>query len=87
MLLQLESLEIKYTDDKEATEKTRDEVCPGHPFIIFSAKPFVRVVLENPIQRSGLFTITSEVYNGETTKQFIDKIAKIVGVKGNFDMF
>lgn len=83
----MESLDIKFTDDKEASEKTHDEVCPGYPFIVFSAKPFVRVVLDNPAQRSGLFTITSEVYNAETTKQFFDKIAKIVGVKGNLVPF
>lgn len=80
--LQLESLEIHYTDESGASEKTVEEVCPGHPFIIFSAKPSVSVVLENPLPRSGLFTITNDVTNGETTKQFNEKIAKIVGLKG-----
>lgn len=74
-------MELRYTDDPTATEKSREEVCPGAPFISFSAKPTVEVVLENPIPRSGLFTITSNIANGETTQSFVDKIAKIVGLK------
>lgn len=80
--MQLESLEIKYTDEKGASEKTIEEVCPGYPFILFTAKPTVAVCLENPKPRSGLFTINSEITNGDTTKSFTDKIAKIVGLKG-----
>lgn len=75
-------MEIHYTDDPAATEKSREEICPGAPFISFSAKPTVEIVLENPIPRSGLFTITSNIVNGETTQSFTDKIAKIVGLKG-----
>lgn len=75
-------MEIHYTDEAGASEKSREEVCPGAPFISFSAKPTIEVVLENPVPRSGLFTITSNVSNGETTKSFTDKIAKIVGLKG-----
>lgn len=80
--MQLETLELRHTDDPSATEKSREEVCPGAPFISFSAKPTVEVVLQNPIPRSGLFTITSNIANGETTQSFTDKIAKIVGLKG-----
>lgn len=79
--LQLETLEIRYTDEQGASEKTFEEVCPGNPFIVFSAKPSVAVVLDNPLQRSGLFTINSEITNGETTKTFTSKITKIVGLK------
>lgn len=78
----MESLEIHYTDEDGASEKTAEEVCPGHPFIVFSAKPSVAVSLENPLPRSGLFTINNDITNGETTKQFTEKIAKIVGLKG-----
>lgn len=80
--MQLESLEIKFTDDKSSSEKTREEVCPGNPFIVFSAKPSVQVTLDNPVPRSGLFTISSEILDGDTTKTFTDKIARIVGLKG-----
>lgn len=61
-----------------------EEVCPGHPFIVFRTKPSVSVTLENPIPRSGLFVINSDISNGDTTKSFTDKIAKIVGLKGEY---
>lgn len=79
----MEHLDIKYTDDEDASEKTREEVCPGSPFIVFSAKLSVPIVLENPVPRSGHFTITSEISDGDTTKSLTDKIARIVGLKGN----
>lgn len=83
-ILQLESLEIHSTDEEIATEKIREETCPADPFIIFSAKPTVQVVLENPVPRSGLFTITSNITNGDTTQSFTNKIAKVVGLKGKW---
>lgn len=82
--LQLETLDIKCTDDKDANEKTKEEVCPGHPFIVFSSKPSVPIVLENPVPRSGLFTITSDISDGDTTQSLTDKIARVVGLKGTF---
>lgn len=72
-------MEIHSTDEEITSEKLREETCPANPFIIFSLKPTVQVVLENPIPRSGLFTITSNISNGETTQSFTNKIAKIVG--------
>lgn len=78
----MESLLIKYTDDPEVPEKTREEVRPGAPYIIFSSKPYVAVSLDNPILGSGLFTININVKNNETTKQFKHRVAKVVGMKG-----
>lgn len=80
--MQLETLKIHSTDDAGAAEKTREETCPGQPFIVFSVKPTVQVVLENPTPRSGLFTITSDISTGDTATSFTSKIAKIVGLKG-----
>lgn len=80
--IQLESLQIYYTHDEGASEKTRDSVVPGEPFIELSAKPAVEIVLENPYQRSGLFTISSDISNGDTTQSLNDKIMKNVGLKG-----
>lgn len=81
-VLQLEKLVIHSTDEEGALEKTREETCPGNPFIVFSVKPTVQVILENPTPRSGLFTITSDISTGDTAASFTNKIAKIVGLKG-----
>lgn len=73
----METLEFRFTDDPNATDIIRS-TCPGRPAIVFSEKPKVNVVLDNPIPRNGLFTITSDISNGETTQTFTEKIAKIV---------
>lgn len=78
----METLEIKFTDDEFAPEKTREEVRPGNPYIVFSTRPFVEVTLDNPVQRSGLFRITTGISDNDSTKHFIEKISKIVGLKG-----
>lgn len=79
---QLESLSIKYTTDSDAAEKLREETRPGAPHITFSVKPFVRVVLENPIPRSGLFTANVTISEGDNMKIFHEKVGKAIQVKG-----
>ncbi|CAO1370357.1 unnamed protein product [Diamesa tonsa] len=79
--LDLETLEIRYTDHESATEKTREEIRPGAPFITLTTKPFVRLQLENPIARSGMFTQVMNVSDGITTKTLREKVAKNVGLK------
>lgn len=79
---QLESLDIRTTDEEGTPEKMREEVRPGSPYIVFSVKPSVAVVLDNPQQRSSLFRINSNITDAETTAKFTDKVAKVVGLKG-----
>lgn len=82
MFLQLESLEIRTTDEEDTPEKMREDVRPGSPYIVFSVKPFVPVVLDNPQQRSNLFRINLNITDGETTATFTEKVAKVIGLKG-----
>lgn len=81
---ELDTLEIKYTDDPTVTEKNKEEIRPGCPFISFSVKPFVKVMFENPMPRSGLFSQHLTVSDGDTTKNLKEKLAKSVGLKGLF---
>lgn len=78
---------IKCTDDPDVPEKTREEVRPGNPYIAFSTKPSVTVVIDNPIQRSGQFRITTGICDGDTTDAFTEKVAKNIGLKGTFFLF
>lgn len=80
----METLTIKFTDDKDCPEKTREECRPGVPYLVLSTKPTVAIIVENPTQRSGLFTVNIGVGDQETTKQLTEKIAKMIGLKGNF---
>lgn len=78
----METLTIKYTDDPTATEKTREEIRPGCPHISFSVKPYVRVSIDNPLPRSGLFSIQLNVSEGDTLKTLFEKAGRAIGLKG-----
>lgn len=79
--LDLDTLNIKYTDDASAPEKTKEEVRPGAPFIAYVILPNVPITLDNPIERSGLFTVNTVVSEGDTSKSLYEKVAKIIGLK------
>ncbi|XP_055386112.1 leucine--tRNA ligase, cytoplasmic [Condylostylus longicornis] len=79
--LDLQQLEIKHTDDPTAPAKTREEVKPGSPFINYEIAPNISVTLQNPIQRSGLFTVDTVISDGETVTTFYEKVARIIGLK------
>lgn len=81
--LELETLHIRYTDQPDAPEKMREEVRPGVPYAVFSVKPFVAVTLENPIERSGLFTVNLNLSDGDTSKSVREKLAKQIGFKAD----
>lgn len=77
-------MDIKYTDDPSAPEKTKEEVRPGSPFIAFSVAPFVPVCLENPIPMTGLFSVRTTITSDDTAKSFYEKVAKHIGLKRKF---
>ncbi|XP_058810679.1 leucine--tRNA ligase, cytoplasmic [Phymastichus coffea] len=77
--LDLEDLDIKYAD--EADDKTREECCPGAPFIGYSVKPGVFLKFVNPQISYALFETTLKVSQNETAKQVIFKLAKNKSIK------
>lgn len=81
--LDVDNIEVKYTDDPETPEKTREEVRPGSPFIVFTIAPNVSVELVNPVERSGLFQVNTVVREGETVKQLTEKLAKHINFKAD----
>lgn len=74
---------MKYTTESDAPDRNREEVRPGHPFIEFSTKPAVNVVFDNPMQMSGFFRVNLGISDGDTTKSILEKVAKVIELKGN----
>lgn len=75
-------MEIRYTDDPSAPEKTREEVRPGNPYISFTPRSYVTIVADNPVPGSGLFKLNTEICDGDTPQQLIKRIAKLIGSIG-----
>lgn len=76
--LDLDSIEVKYTDDPEAPEKTREDCAPGQPHVSFSVETGVEATFINPSPHNGLFTISATLADGDTIERVKAKIAKEV---------
>ncbi|RVE52289.1 hypothetical protein evm_003079 [Chilo suppressalis] len=74
--LDLDTIEVKYTDDPEASEKSREDCAPGAPHINFYADPGVDLTVINPTPLNGLFSVTVGVSNGDTVEKIKTKIVK-----------
>lgn len=79
--LDLQTLDICFTDDPTAADKMKEEVCPGLPFIVYTTKPSIKINIENPVPRSGLFSQFLDVSDGDTSKDLREKLAKALGLK------
>ncbi|XP_076181094.1 leucyl-tRNA synthetase [Ptiloglossa arizonensis] len=71
--LDLENILIKYTD--EAPEKTKEECCPGSPYMNFSSKPGISVCVTNPQKYSGLFRMSIKIMNADSVADVISRIS------------
>ncbi|XP_014470950.1 PREDICTED: leucine--tRNA ligase, cytoplasmic [Dinoponera quadriceps] len=74
--LDLDEIIIKYTD--EAPEKTKEECCPGAPYMSFFKKAAVSRVMNvtNPQRYSGLFEVSVSVSQADTASDVIFRIVK-----------
>lgn len=74
---------MKHTDSEDVPEKTREDCAPGAPHISFLSEPRLALVLSNPVPRSGLFTLTLGVADGDTVEKVKARLAKEVkAIKG-----
>lgn len=72
--LDLEQVTMKYTD--EAPEKTKEECCPGGPYISFYTLPGILVNISNSEPCNGLFTSSVKIVDGDNVDCVISKIAR-----------
>lgn len=73
--LDLCAIEFKYND--EASDKIREECCPGQPYIAFNRAPFVELRCINPQPSSGLFEMLVPVLDGDTVEKLILRMTKL----------
>lgn len=73
--LDLEALDLRYSDICEAPENVREDCCPGLPYISFH--PTMALTLMNPSPQSGLFTHHIPVRNEDTVAHIISRLAKV----------
>jgi leucyl-tRNA synthetase len=73
---QVESIELKYSDSAEATEKIREECCPGIPYIVFSVHPSMSLTLINPQPQSGHFTHIINVRDGDNVAKLTSQLTR-----------
>lgn len=71
---QLEQIEIKYTD--EAPEKTKEECCPGAPYMSFSTRPGLSITVINRQKCTGFLSKTIKLSDGDTAANISTRIAK-----------
>ncbi|XP_025412674.1 leucine--tRNA ligase, cytoplasmic isoform X2 [Sipha flava] len=75
--LNLEHLEIKYSDDSEAPENIRNECCPGQPYITFlPPDESLTLIIMNTQPQKPYFQKELPVYNGDTVEKLIKRIKK-----------
>lgn len=79
ILFKVEEVIIKFTDDKEATEKMK-ECCPGAPFVLFSTKSGVKVDFVNPIPFTGLFSKYVTISDGDSYSKVIQRLSKDIKI-------
>lgn len=85
--LQLDEVSVRYTDEEGVPERSKD-CCPGQPHITFSAKPGVVLHCHNPIPRSGLFSQSIKISDGDSYMKVVSQLIKqIRTVKGILVVF
>lgn len=74
--MQVQSIELKYSDSTEASEKIREDCCPGIPYIVFSVNPSVSLTLINPQPQSGHFTCILSVRDGDNVARLAAELTR-----------
>lgn len=75
---------INYSDDESAPEKTREECCPGVPYIAFSTLPALPIAIRNPIWGAPWMEKNYKISTGENVEEISARIIRDTAtLKGN----
>ncbi|XP_050441148.1 leucine--tRNA ligase, cytoplasmic [Adelges cooleyi] len=76
--LDLENIDVKYSDHKDAPENIRNECCPGQPHITFLPLPeSLLLIVTNPQPQKPYFQRELPVYDNDTVAKLIKRLKKL----------
>lgn len=73
--LQLNSITVESATHSDAPAKTKDECCPGQPYILYHTVTGVPVEFVNPVN-TGMFDETIDIVNGDNVSRIVKQISK-----------
>ncbi|XP_072941496.1 leucine--tRNA ligase, cytoplasmic isoform X2 [Epargyreus clarus] len=76
--LDLDTIEVQYTDSPGAPERTREECAPGAPHASFAAARALRLRAVNPAPRVALFAAALPLAHGDSVERLKARLAREV---------
>ncbi|KAH7976595.1 leucine--tRNA ligase, cytoplasmic [Rhipicephalus sanguineus] len=77
--LEVDDIEVKFSDDPTAEEVIREECCPGQPRAVFCSDTFVNVCCINQQQSSGCFEVQVPVLDGDSAAKVLARLGRMGG--------
>lgn len=77
--LEVDDIEIRFSDDPRAEEVIREECCPGQPRAVFCSDTFVNVRCVNQQPSSGCFEVSLPVLDGDTAAKVVERLGRMNG--------
>uniref|UniRef100_A0A914W357 leucine--tRNA ligase n=1 Tax=Plectus sambesii TaxID=2011161 RepID=A0A914W357_9BILA len=82
--LELDDVEVRYTDQAGVDAKIKEDCCPGSPFITFQVERGVAIQFVNTDPCNGLFDFSINVFPGDTVPSIVRRLRRTIkGVKSN----
>lgn len=75
--LELDNIDIRWSDEADVDEKVREECRPGTPFITYRNEPGVAVRFVNTDPCNGLFDFFAKIVDGEGVAQVLRRVRRI----------
>ncbi|EEC05400.1 leucyl-tRNA synthetase, putative [Ixodes scapularis] len=77
--LELDDLEIKFSDETEAEDKVREDCCPGQPHAVYASDSFVNLRCINQQPSSGRFELLVPILDGDSAAKVVARLGRMDG--------
>lgn len=75
--LELDEVEVRFSDEVQAEDKVKEDCCPGQPHIVFCSDTFVNLRCINCQPSSGRFEVLVPVLDGDTAHKIVARMARM----------